>query len=108
MIKAQVYTNSSGDIIRLEVLGHANYDVYGKDIVCAGVSALVQTAVLGIKELTDINPTLVKTEGYFKIEIPNKTSCKKCDIILKTIVLGLEDIAKSYSKYVIVKKKEVF
>lgn len=108
MIKAQVYTNSSGNIIRLEVSGHANYDVYGKDIVCAGVSALVQTAVLGIKELTDIKPTLVKTEGYFKIEIPRKISCKKCDIILQTVVLGLEDIAKSYSKHVTVKNKEVF
>ena len=30
------------DIQLLTVSGHANFDEYGKDIVCAGVSAIVQ------------------------------------------------------------------
>lgn len=34
----------------LTVLGHANYGEYGKDIVCAGVSALVQALVGWIEE----------------------------------------------------------
>ena len=29
------------DVKTLTVSGHANYDKYGKDIVCAGVSAVV-------------------------------------------------------------------
>ncbi|MBQ7975959.1 MAG: ribosomal-processing cysteine protease Prp [Clostridia bacterium] len=34
----------------LSVLGHANYAEYGKDIVCAGVSALVQALIGWIEE----------------------------------------------------------
>ena len=34
----------------LTVLGHANYGEYGKDIVCAGVSALVQALIGWIEE----------------------------------------------------------
>ena len=38
------------DTHTLTVLGHANYDEYGKDIVCAGVSALVQALIGWIEE----------------------------------------------------------
>ena len=34
----------------ITVLGHANYGEYGKDIVCAGVSALVQALIGWIEE----------------------------------------------------------
>ena len=34
----------------LVVLGHANYAEYGKDIVCAGVSAIVQALIGWIEE----------------------------------------------------------
>lgn len=34
----------------LTVLGHANYGEYGKDIVCAGVSALVQALIGWVEE----------------------------------------------------------
>ena len=34
----------------LVVLGHANYDEYGKDIVCAGISSLVQALIGWIEE----------------------------------------------------------
>jgi uncharacterized protein YsxB (DUF464 family) len=34
----------------LVVLGHANYGEYGKDIVCAGVSSLVQALIGWIEE----------------------------------------------------------
>ena len=34
----------------LTVIGHANYDEYGKDIVCAGISSLVQALIGWIEE----------------------------------------------------------
>lgn len=34
----------------LTVVGHANYAEYGKDIVCAGISALVQALIGWIEE----------------------------------------------------------
>lgn len=38
------------DTHTLAVTGHANYDEYSKDIVCAGVSALVQALIGWIEE----------------------------------------------------------
>ena len=37
----------------ITVKGHANYAVSGSDIVCAGVTALAQTLIKSIKDLTD-------------------------------------------------------
>lgn len=37
----------------IKISGHANYAVSGSDIVCAGVTAHVQTLIKSIKDLTD-------------------------------------------------------
>lgn len=36
----------------ISIIGHANYAEPGKDIVCAGVSTLVQTLIQAVEELT--------------------------------------------------------
>ena len=36
---------------RMEISGHAGYAELGKDIVCAGVTALMQTLIQSIKDL---------------------------------------------------------
>ena len=46
MIKINVSAESGR--MTIEVEGHAMYDAHGRDIVCAGVSAILQTAVLGL------------------------------------------------------------
>lgn len=48
MVRAR-YTVDEGTHT-ITVVGHANYDEYGKDIVCAGVSALVQALIGWIEE----------------------------------------------------------
>ncbi|MDD4570523.1 MAG: ribosomal-processing cysteine protease Prp, partial [Tepidanaerobacteraceae bacterium] len=75
------------------------YAEYGKDIVCAGVSALTETAVLGLKNIAGIKPLVYKKEGCLILKLPDNMTpeeLKKAAIILETIVLGLEDISKSY------------
>ncbi|MGI6325246.1 MAG: ribosomal-processing cysteine protease Prp [Bacilli bacterium] len=47
MIKVNIISN--GDIINeIKIVGHANYDEHGKDIICASVSSIVITTVNGI------------------------------------------------------------
>ena len=36
----------------ITIKGHANYAKIGKDIVCAGISTLVQTLIQSVEELT--------------------------------------------------------
>lgn len=48
MVKATYTVNENTHT--LTVTGHANYAEYGKDIVCAGVSSLVQALIGWIEE----------------------------------------------------------
>lgn len=50
MIHIRIFEDEAGEIKGFLVEGHAGYAPRGQDIVCAGISALVQAAVLGLRE----------------------------------------------------------
>ena len=107
MIKVQVFVDDNGSIRGLEVSGHAGFASYGYDIVCAGVSALVETCILGLEKIAGLSNAAIKKEGYFYIKIPKdlpKEILDKALIILETTYLGIEDIAKSYPANIYVKR----
>ncbi|TYP57590.1 ribosomal-processing cysteine protease Prp [Thermosediminibacter litoriperuensis] len=108
MIKVTVVLDARGKIRELLIRGHAGYAEYGKDIVCAAVSALAETAVIGIEEVAGVNASLVKREGYFHLTVPQDDSeekLSKAGIIIDTIVLGLKDIARTYPSHIKVETK---
>lgn len=86
----------------LHVLGHSGFAVKGNDIVCAGVSALVQTAYVALKACKASKIEQYDTGKCFKIEIKNIAEDEKekiidyCDFLLT----GLFLIEKHYPKYV--------
>ena len=91
------------NIICVECSDHTGFAEYGKDIVCAGVSCIVQTAVLGIQKLTKIKHKVLIDEkkGYLKLEIidiENSQSFSDAQLILKTMLCGIEDLQKQYPK----------
>lgn len=49
MIQAEFFF-SQGQPVGFSLSGHAEYDDYGQDIVCAGVTSAVQTIANGISE----------------------------------------------------------
>ena len=99
MIKIRIKPHPSGGYKSMEISGHAEYAEYGKDIVCAGVSALAETAVLGLENVVGVKPLVNKEQGCFILKLPDNMTedeFKKAAIILETIFLGLVDIANSY------------
>lgn len=54
MIRIRVVVKE-GKIV-LDADGHANYAPHGQDIVCASVSAILQTAVLGLEAIAEQYP----------------------------------------------------
>ena len=82
----------------LEVQGHSDYDIYGKDIVCASIStALIFTANLIEKLNLGYNiMDLVCEEGYFRLQI--KTSDLTANAVFETLEYTLEEISKQYPK----------
>ena len=82
----------------LEVQGHSDYDIYGKDIVCASIStALIFTANLIEKLNLGYNiMDLVCEEGYFRLQI--KTSDLTANAVFENLEYTLEEISKQYPK----------
>ncbi len=92
MIRAEV-GRRGGRIVRLHVHGHAGTAPYGEDLVCAAVSAVVQTAALGLARLDGTADPARVRDGDL---LWRGESGQAGQIILETCVLGLQDIAASY------------
>ena len=81
--------------------GHAGFGEYGSDIVCAAISALTQTAVIGLSKVA-CAPALIKrndSKGFFSARVRSyATLCQRrqADLLLKTLLLGLKAIAAQY------------
>lgn len=89
MIKV-VYSSNS-----LIVTDHANYDDYGKDIVCASVSSLITCTVNGIYSLNK-NSILYKDDSNtIEIKILDDENALK---LFNNLILMLKDLAKDYPK----------
>ncbi|SNX55159.1 ribosomal-processing cysteine protease Prp [Thermoanaerobacterium sp. RBIITD] len=103
MIKVEIFRDINDKVHKFVIKGHAGYDVYNKDIVCAGVTAVAQTAILGIELLHTVSIDKMIDDGYMHVEIKdngsNEDKIKLCAII-DTMILGLKDIEKDYPKYV--------
>ena len=103
MIKIKI-NKSNNKYSSLEVSGHSNYDEHGKDIVCAGVSAVV---VGGLNALTNENKKKVSckmSDGYVNVDVLDIED-DKLQLIIDVIVVQLRTIEESYKKYVKISEK---
>ena len=107
MINAVLKTNEHGDYIGFEVKGHSGSNVSGRDIVCAAVSSIVQTVLIGIDEVVGVKDTYIIDDGYIKCSIPNDLSeaqSLQIQTLIKTMHLGLGSIAEQYHNFVRIKE----
>ena len=93
---------------RLEAFDHAEYDDYGKDIVCSAVSVLIINTANSLEKFTD-DLILAETHEDGTTEILlNEHPSKEAALLLDSLVLGLEGIQNQYGKkYLSVDYKEV-
>ncbi len=99
MTKVMVFQNRNQEFIGFECSGHAGYASRGSDVVCAGISILVQNTINAIEAFTQ--------EGFsceadaetgdirFRFEHP---AGHDADLLINAMVLGLEGIQSSYGK----------
>jgi uncharacterized protein len=113
MINVKFTRNSKNQIVGFSLSGHAGFDQYGKDILCAGVSTLSQGIVNGLTEVVKIKPLLTINEGdgVLKCDLPSNLSdydMDRAQLLLLTLEINLTDLQKSYKKYInITQTKEV-
>ena len=106
MIKISITTNE-GQFKRFSVSGHAEFDDSGRDIVCSAVSMLVINTVNSLDAFTEseIDIETNDEKGYINCYIKNPTP--ESELLMKSLVLGLEGVKDSYSEYVQIYYKEV-
>ena len=95
MIKIKVeYDNNF--ISKIVITGHANYDDYGKDIVCAAVSASVLTTINGIIALD--NSILEVDNILDKMTIKVLKNEKNSQVLLNSMLSNLKNLVVEYPK----------
>ncbi len=86
--------------ISIEVEGHSLSGKKGEDIICSAVSALSQTAVIGLAKLTETDQSLDIKDGYLKSEFEtgnlDERGRERVKVILDILCIGLLEIMKSY------------
>lgn len=93
-----------GHINHVKCDGHACYNMDGEDIVCAALSSIVQTAVLGLMLVAGINVDLKRDEtiGYLELILPplQPQTRHDADMILETMLCGIADLHEGYSDFI--------
>ncbi|KAA9301668.1 MULTISPECIES: ribosomal-processing cysteine protease Prp [Aerococcus] len=106
MIKVKFKENQDKHFVSMEISGHALAADPGKDVICAGVSALSIALVNNLERMVGIQ-SLVESDpeaGYLYVELPQGLTAEQralADILFKQCQLALkEDIASNYPDYV--------
>lgn len=81
------------------VIGHANYDEYGKDIVCAGVSSLIQALIGWAEENPHVVECVSIDDGSGEVIIALEGEEDVSAVCFMTAI-GVEQIAESYPQHV--------
>ncbi len=110
MMRIIVIRDAQGHVYGFTVTGHALYARHGKDIICAAVSALTQTAVLGIRNITGIEPVTEVCTGRLSVRLPGEISAKKrkdvC-LILEVMIAGLKEMAVNYPGFMKIREIKI-
>ena len=109
MITAVIYKNSGDDIFGFRISGHAGYDRYGRDIICAAVSALSINTINSIEKFTMDRFAAEQSDGNLKFKLVTNNAPEP-QLLLKSFILGLESIRETYGdRYIriIIRTREV-
>ena len=106
MVNATVAPLADGYLF--ECTGHAGYEAKGKDIVCAGVSALCMALEAMLEELADEGCAEEvrrhAADGYFSAEAHfpenDPVARERLSTVLRTVSAGLAAIEAQYPDYV--------
>ena len=86
------------------ITGHADYEEYGKDIVCASVSSIVITSVNAALKLEE--KSLEYVEKTDKLTINILSNNKNILIIMENMIELLEELSLTYKKNIKIIKEE--
>lgn len=99
------YKRSDGNLIGYQAKGHTGFAPSGADIVCAGVSALTQSTLNGLKNILkapvmfDIDDRRAFLEAQLTPEATEE-QIQQAQLLLLTLQEGIQAIHRSFPKNV--------
>ena len=90
---------------KIEITGHANYDEYGKDIVCSGVSSIVTTTVNAILSFNDKYRSYKEEKDKFTIVINLHNDI--VDKLINNMINMLKEVETNYPKNLKIRKENL-
>ena len=102
MIRAKI-VKSGKKIEGSQISGHAGYAPSGQDIVCAAASFLSITVVNSLEQQLGVEGSVQSEDGYLSYQLPESLTQEQqqmAQIILQTLVTGLQNLQETYPKYI--------
>ncbi|CQR72533.1 hypothetical protein SOV_14960 [Sporomusa ovata DSM 2662] len=99
MITVTLVRDKNKAITGFAISGHAKTAPHGQDIVCAGISALAQSAIMGIERHLGRDIDFGQDDDGITMRLIGQPD-SLTGAILETMLLGLNEIAKLYPKSV--------
>lgn len=102
MIKVHIQKEPSGRISSFEMSGHADFAEHGKDLVCAGASAVSFGAVNAVAAITGTTPLIEQGAegGYLKVSFPETEKDYDVQLIVQAMIVSLQTIEQDYGQYI--------
>lgn len=101
MIKISI-ENNGNEFQSISIKGHADSDVYGKDLVCAAISAVLIGALNNLKNRKDFKISI--NEGDSEVKVIKAIS-EHDKIVIETLITSLKTIEIDNQKFVSIKIK---
>lgn len=108
MIEIVLIRDQAGAVNEVLVRGHSGYAPRGQDVVCAGVSALVQTAAESLRRVARVSPLGQVGEEQARIALPGglaPAQRERAAIVLDSLVVGLGGVARGYPDFVRIREE---
>lgn len=104
-----IFRKESCNLVSVKLKGHAESVDEGQDLVCASVSVISQTILIGITEVLNFKIDYSIDDGFlsFSLEDLSEDDIGKCQVLMETMLLGLKSVEIGYGEYINVKVEEV-
>ena len=101
MTKIVIRKDQNGNIVSFTASGHASDDlIAGEDIYCAAVSALTQTACIGLEQVAKAQVKVRIRDGFLSARISGEEAAREsCRTVLQTLTLGLQALEDAYPEH---------
>ena len=101
MIKV-ILTKKDDNVNKVIINGHAGYDDFGKDIVCAAVSSTVITTINILLSLDNQSIRYNDSRGLIIWVLKNDMTTKE---LINVLISNLYELAKAYPKNIQIKEE---